>query len=167
MRLNKCFCLLRSYFALASLLASLPFSMLLLSKVEAQAVAPLGATAVIKNESLKWEPFPIPGHTGKLEAAFLNRDLSQGPIVAMMKMAPGSRIPAHFHKKASETFYVLDGDFINKGVAYKKGAFFIVKPGDVHGPHSTKTGTTLMFMQSTEVDPSDFFIAETDPAFKK
>jgi quercetin dioxygenase-like cupin family protein len=163
---KSCFLLLIRI-ASISLIAFLPLLFLSSSNAAAQSVTPLGSTTVVKNESLKWEPFPIPGHTGKLEAAFLNRDLAQGPIVAVMRMGPGSRIPAHFHKKASETFYVLNGDFINKGVAYKKGAFFSVKPGDIHGPHSTKTGATLMFMQSTEVDPGDFFIAETDPAFKK
>lgn len=118
----------------------------------------LGASFVLDEKDRQYADFPIPGHTGKLDAAFLNRDVAAGPVVAAMKMAPGARIPAHHHQRASETFYVLDGDFVNAGIAYGPGAFFAVRPGDVHGPHETRGGCTLLFMQSTEVDPTDFFI---------
>lgn len=120
----------------------------------------LGATAVLTGDSYEWMDFPIPGHSGDLKAAFLNRDLGSGPIVAAMKMAPGSRIPAHVHHRTTETFYVVEGDFINAGTAYGPGAFFTVKVGDVHGPHETRAGCTIIFMQAVEVDPTDFHIAE-------
>jgi quercetin dioxygenase-like cupin family protein len=120
----------------------------------------LGASWVVTPAEQRFSDFPIPGHTGGIEATLLNRDLSAGPIVAAMKMAPGARIPAHRHARASESFFVLDGDFINAGTEYGAGTFFAVGPGDVHGPHETCGGCTLLFMQSGEVDPGDFFIAE-------
>jgi quercetin dioxygenase-like cupin family protein len=115
---------------------------------------------VLTRDAYAWAPFPIPGHIGDLKAAFLNRDLTRGPIVAAMTMAPGARIPAHVHRRATETFLVIEGDFIEAGEPHGPGAFFAIAPGDVHGPHETTGGCTVVFMQSVEVDPTDFEIAE-------
>lgn len=117
------------------------------------------AATILIRDHYDWGPFPIPGHRGDLKAAFLNRDLARGPIVAAMTMAPGAHIPAHIHRRATETFLVLEGDFIEAGVEYGAGAFFSVAPGEVHGPHETAGGCTVVFMQSAEVDPTDFEIA--------
>jgi quercetin dioxygenase-like cupin family protein len=121
---------------------------------------PAGATTTLTRADYDWMPFPIPGSQGDIAAAFLNRDLGAGPIVAAMAMKPGARIPAHIHRRSTETFLVIEGDFINAGESFGPGAFFTVKPGEVHGPHETQAGCTIVFMQSEEVDPSDFFIAE-------
>ena len=120
----------------------------------------LGATTVQLSSDYQWFDFPIPGHTGDLKAAFLNRDVAAGPVVAMLKMGPGAVIPAHFHERTTEMFWVAEGDFINKGTSYSAGAVFTVAPGDIHGPHTTADGCTLYFAQAVEVDPTDFFIAE-------
>lgn len=119
-----------------------------------------GATLVLDPSAQQWADFPIPGHSGRLDAAFLNRDLSVGPIMAALRLAPGARIPAHYHERTSETFLVTEGEFVNAGVTYGPGAFFAVRPGDVHGPHESPNGCTLIFVQAVEVDPTDFHIAE-------
>lgn len=119
-----------------------------------------GASLVLRQDEYEWADFPIPGHTGELTAAVLNRDTSLGPVMAAMRMGAGSRIPAHYHERTTETFLVLDGEFVNAGVRYGAGAFFAVEVGDVHGPHETPTGCTLLFVQAQEVDPTDFHIAE-------
>lgn len=120
----------------------------------------LGATAVLTPSGYVWGPSPIPGHTGELTAALLNRDLGAGPIVAALRMGPGSRIPAHVHHRTTEAFLVTEGTFVNAGISYGPGAFFTVSPGTVHGPHETKDGCTIVFLQAVEVDPTDFKIAE-------
>jgi hypothetical protein len=120
----------------------------------------VGASLVLTTESYAWADFPIPGHTGGLKAAFLNRDLRLGPIMAAMRMEPGARIPAHYHERTTETFLVTEGEFINAGVTYGPGTFFAVETGDVHGPHETRTGCTVIFVQAVEVDPTDFHLAE-------
>ncbi len=120
----------------------------------------LGATTITTPDGYAWFPFPIPGSTGEITAAFLNRDLTAGPITAAMRMAPGARIPAHIHDRANEAFLVTEGAFINAGASYPPGSFFTVKPGEVHGPHETALGCTIVFLQSSEVDPTDFRIAE-------
>jgi quercetin dioxygenase-like cupin family protein len=121
---------------------------------------PKGATTITTPADYAWVPFPIPGHSGTIEAAFLNRDLGAGPISAAMRMAPGARIPAHVHDRSTEAFMVTEGVFVNAGIAYGPGAFFTVKPGEVHGPHEAPEGATVLFLQSSEVDPTDFRIAE-------
>jgi quercetin dioxygenase-like cupin family protein len=105
-------------------------------------------------------PFPIPGATAdKLFAQILNQDLTFGPVFAILEMKPGAHIPAHIHHATEEQHYVLEGDFINDGIAYGPGAFFSHDKGQRHGPHSTENGCKLIFIQPHEVDPSDFEIA--------
>jgi quercetin dioxygenase-like cupin family protein len=115
----------------------------------------LGATTVTRPADYAWSPFLIPGATGDINAAFVNRDVGAGPIAAAMRMAPGARIPAHVHDRSTEAFMVLDGSFVNAGIAYGPGTFFTVTPGEVHGPHTTESGCTLMFIQHPGVGPDD------------
>lgn len=116
---------------------------------------------IIKSNENGFVPFPIPGATSdKLFARLLNLDTKYGPVFAVLKMEAGAFIPAHIHHKTEEQHYVLDGDFINDGVSYEAGAFFSHDKGQVHGPHSTKNGCTLIFIQPAEVDPTDFEIVK-------
>lgn len=119
-----------------------------------------GATTITTPTDYAWFPFPIPGATGDISAAFLNRDLAAGPVAVAMRMAPGAPIPAQVHDRANEAFMVIEGVFVNAGTAYPPVSFFTVKPGEVHGPHETESGCMIVFMQSIEVDPTDFRIAE-------
>lgn len=122
----------------------------------------LGATTVLPEADYAWMDFPIPGHAGALRAAFLNRDRATGPVMAVLEMGPGARIPAHWHARTTETFLVLRGTFVNAGTAYGPGAFFAVRAGDVHGPHETPDGCTILFVQAEEVDPTDFHLVAED-----
>ena len=74
--------------------------------------------------------------------------------------AAGSHIPAHHHERTAGTFLMLEGEFINAGTTCGPGMFFTVAAGDVHGPHETETGCTLLFVQTVEVDPTDLRAAE-------
>ena len=93
----------------------------------------------------------------------LNNDRQFGPTVYLLHLAPGSRIPAHSHKKATETFVFLNGDFTDNGTDYAPGTYFACLPNTIYGPHSTRNGATLMVFQTSEVDATDFFIAEEQP----
>lgn len=119
-----------------------------------------GATLVVDSARAEWRPFPIPGATDNLTAAILNRDPHLGPTVVALRMGPGAHIPAHYHERTVETFLVTEGEFVNAGVPYGPGAFFAIRPGDVHGPHDSPGGCTIVFVQTVEVDPSDFHVAE-------
>jgi len=81
------------------------------------------------------------------------------PAAARPRLAH-SRIPAHYHKKATETFLFLEGDFTDDGTQYESGTYFACEPNTVHGPHSTEDGATLLVFQTVEVDATDFFLAD-------
>lgn len=121
-------------------------------------IVTIGATSVVTPAEYPWQDFPIPGHTGELRAAFLNRDVRQGAIVARLTMGPNTTIPAHVHARTTEAFMVLSGSFVNAGIEYGAGAFFTVAAGQPHGPHHTAVGCEVLFIQAVEVDPTDFAI---------
>jgi anti-sigma factor ChrR (cupin superfamily) len=69
----------------------------------------------------------------------------------------GASISAHSHTRAEETVYVLEGDFVEDGVAYGAGSFFAGAAGIPHGPHRTVGGCVLL---TTFSGPLDFVLAE-------
>src|SRR4051812_39256211 len=75
-----------------------------------------------------------------------------GGIAVITRMRAGAVIPAHWHSKADETVYVLSGDFVEDGVAYGPGNYFVGTARTVHGPHSTTTGCSLLTHFSAELD---------------
>ena len=75
-----------------------------------------------------------------------------GAIAVVTRMRAGAIIPAHWHSKADETVYVLSGDFIEDGVTYGVGSYFVGAARTVHGPHSTKSGCTLLTHFSADLD---------------
>src|SRR5215469_18680466 len=106
-------------------------------------------------------PAPFPNTKGTATLKILNGDQSLGPAVALLRMEPGSEIPRHLHERTTETSYVLDGDFINEGIAYPKGTEFNVKPNTVHGPHTTKTGCSVLVTFSYPSILDDFKLANS------
>lgn len=112
-------------------------------------------------------PFDIPGATpGGIMAVLLNVDAAQGLVTTIIEMAPGARIPAHFHRLGAEAHYVLEGDFINAGVSHGPGGFVTHPVGTVHGPHETRGGCRILTLQTAFVDPAspDFHIADGIPS---
>ncbi len=108
-------------------------------------------------------PFPIPGATpGGVTATLLNIDADRGLVTTIIHIAPGARIPAHYHNDGAEAHYVLEGDFINAGVTYGPGAFITHPKGTVHGPHASRGGARVLTLQTAYVDPArpDFHISE-------
>ena len=102
---------------------------------------------------------PFPNTKGTATIKVLNADQSFGPAVAILRMEPGSMIARHFHEQTTEMSYVLDGDFINEGVSYPKGTEINIKPNTAHGPHTTKTGCSLLVTFSYPSTLEDFKLA--------
>jgi anti-sigma factor ChrR (cupin superfamily) len=98
--------------------------------------------------ALDWSPLDFPGVSMKV----LHQAESTGGITVMTRMAPGSSIPAHRHTRADETVFVLDGDFVEDGVSYGAGSFFVGAAGSAHGPHSSVGGCTLLTTFSAPLD---------------
>ncbi|HEX8032833.1 MAG TPA: cupin domain-containing protein [Ktedonobacterales bacterium] len=104
-------------------------------------------------------PAPFPNTRGQVTIQVLNADTSLGPALVRMVMDPGAEIARHFHTGQVETDYILEGVFFNEGTAYPAGTELNVKPGQVHGPHSTTIGVTLLVMFTGNVDFNDFQLA--------
>jgi hypothetical protein len=102
---------------------------------------------------------PFPNTKGTATIKILNGDQSFGPAVAILRMEPGSEIPRHLHEQTTEMSYVLDGDFINDGISYPKGTEFNIKPNTAHGPHTTKTGCSVLVTFSYPSTFEDFKLA--------
>jgi quercetin dioxygenase-like cupin family protein len=102
---------------------------------------------------------PFPNTKGTATIKILNGDQSFGPAVAILRMEPGSEIARHLHEQTTEMSYVLDGDFINDGISYPKGTEFNIKPNTVHGPHTTKTGCSVLVTFSYPSTFEDFKLA--------
>jgi anti-sigma factor ChrR (cupin superfamily) len=112
-------------------------------------------------EASKTEAIPatFPEIKGNVTVKVLNSEQSFGPAVAILRMEPGSEIPRHLHERTTETSYVLDGDFINAGISYPKGTEFNIKPNAIHGPHTTKTGCSVLVTFSYPSVLDDFKLA--------
>jgi quercetin dioxygenase-like cupin family protein len=103
---------------------------------------------IIDTGHLDWSPLDFEG----ISIRILHRVESTGALTVMTRMAPGSVIPAHSHGVADETVYVLEGDFIEDGVSYGAGTFFVGPAGIPHGPHRTSGGCVLLTTFSAELD---------------
>lgn len=100
-----------------------------------------GLSLVVRTDKLEPVAFPIPGATpGGVMATLVNTDGAKGIVTTIIHIAPGARIPAHFHKDGAEAHFVLEGDFINAGVSHPPGAFVTHAAGVVHGPHESSGG---------------------------
>jgi anti-sigma factor ChrR (cupin superfamily) len=55
----------------------------------------------------------------------------KGPSVALLRYAPGARVPAHRHS-GFEVIYVLDGAQSDERGTYKAGSLVVNREGDKH-----------------------------------
>lgn len=119
-------------------------------------MSPIQTIETSKTEAI---PAPFPNTIGTVTLKVLNSDESFGPAVALLRMEPGSEIPRHLHEHTTELSYVLEGDFINEGIAYSKGTEISIKPMTAHGPHTTKTGCSVLVTFSYPSTLDDFQLA--------
>jgi anti-sigma factor ChrR (cupin superfamily) len=117
---------------------------------------------IVLPADLKWAPFKLPGFCGPVEAAFVNMDTDRAPFIALLRMPKGSLLARHFHTRQIEAVHVLEGTMLNNGTPLPKGSTLLHAPGVIHGPHTTNTGTTLMFIQYGAVGPEDSIFVDAD-----
>ena len=85
--------------------------------------------------SQPWAPGPYPG----VELRILHRNAATGAVTILRKFHAGVVIPAHVHPQASETVYILEGEWEESGVVHGPGAVFFAARGEAHGPHTART----------------------------
>ncbi len=79
-----------------------------------------------------------------VESKELYADELSGRKTVLTRMAPGAVIPKHKHTHVDETVYVLEGDFVEEGVSYGPGSYFVGKAGTAHGPHASTNGCLVL-----------------------
>lgn len=72
--------------------------------VAGQAALPMSVSRPVAVNDLPWHQTPFPG----IEQKVLLRDEARGLMTALIRMAPGARLPLHEHQDIEQT-YVLDG----------------------------------------------------------
>jgi anti-sigma factor ChrR (cupin superfamily) len=103
---------------------------------------------IVNKELVGSTPLPMPG----VSIRILSQDAVTGGMAVLTSMDAGATIPEHWHTKADETVYVLEGDFVEAGVSYGPGTFFAGKAGTAHGPHHSVGGCTVLTHFSAELD---------------
>src|SRR5436309_1411284 len=83
----------------------------------------------------EWQPGPYDG----VELLVLRKDEITGGVTVLRKFKAGVTVPAHVHPQASESVYILSGEWEESGVIYGTGAFFFSPKGERHGPHHART----------------------------
>jgi anti-sigma factor ChrR (cupin superfamily) len=128
------------------------------TKTEKREIA-MSLTQTVETSKTPAVPAPFPNMKGTVTLKILNSDESFGPAAVILRMEPGSEIPRHLHEHTTELSYVLEGDFINEGIAYSKGTEINIKPMTAHGPHTTKNGCSVLITFSYPSTLDDFKLA--------
>lgn len=93
---------------------------------------------VIPTAQHNWQPSPMNG----VERKPLAREQAEsGHATSIVRYAPGSHFPSHFHPGGEEVF-VLDGTFSDESGDYGPGSYLRNPPGSQHSPFSQE-GCTL------------------------
>lgn len=82
-----------------------------------------------------WQAGPYPG----VELMLLHKNETTGGVTVLRKFHAGITVPAHVHPEASESVYVLSGEWEESGVVYSTGSYFFAPRGIAHGPHFART----------------------------
>lgn len=81
----------------------------------------------------------------------LANNTEKGYVMILMKVAAGTKYPAHHHHGAEEC-YVIEGDVYAQGETLGPGDFHHASGGSDHEPLHTINGCTLLLV----IDPADF-----------
>ena len=96
---------------------------------------------VVRKDEGKWRPTGDGGISYKL----LYADAERGTYTTLVRMEPGSRIPAHRHLGVEQCL-VLEGDLRSGDTGMSAGDFNCSLAGSVHGEVVTDGGALLLFV---------------------
>ncbi|MGH8706285.1 MAG: cupin domain-containing protein [Burkholderiales bacterium] len=115
------------------------------------ALSPL-ASRFVQVERLPWEKTRFPG----VEAKTLLVDRDSGLVTALMKFAPGARLPDHEHVRIEQT-YVLEGSLVCGEGECKAGEYVWRPAGSRHEAWAGPQGGLMLAMFQV---PNRFFEAD-------
>ncbi|HEX9397795.1 MAG TPA: cupin domain-containing protein [Burkholderiales bacterium] len=116
------------------------------------AVPPDLASRFVDVENQPWEKTRYPG----IEQKTLLVDRSTGLLTALMKMAPGVKLPDHEHVRIEQT-YVLEGSLVCHEGECRKGQFVWRPAGSRHEAWAGAQGGVFLAMFQV---PNKFFQAD-------
>lgn len=97
------------------------------------------------DDSSGWIPLKLEGASIKL----LSMDSSSGKVIALGKLEPGTRYPAHRHS-ASEDIYILSGDLQIGDREMHVGDFHHADAGSWHEENWSKNGCMILAISSID-----------------
>ena len=100
------------------------------------------ASRFVEVAALPWEKTRFAGVEGKT----LLIDRASGLVTALMKFAPGARLPDHEHMLIEQTF-VLEGSLVCGEGECTAGNYVWRPAGSRHGAHAPQGGLMLAFFQ--------------------
>lgn len=92
-------------------------------------------STTVPPDSGPWIPGPYPG----VELRILRRDDATGGVTVLRRFHAGATVPAHTHPLASESVFVISGEWDEDGIVHGPGTYFHVPRGIRHGPHLART----------------------------
>jgi len=102
--------------------------------IAGQEMLPPTVSRLVPVDDLPWHPTPFPG----IEQKILLKDEKRGLITALVRMAPGARLPLHEHADVEQT-YVLEGSLADdEGNEVTAGNFVWRPAGHQHVAWSPK-----------------------------
>lgn len=116
--------------------------------------APALATGILPDSTyveiaaLPWTPTRFPG----IESKILMENKATGMSTALMRWAPGARLPHHEHVAVEQT-YVVEGSFADRDGVYTAGNYVWRRAGSRHDAWSDKGCLTLAIF----LKPNTFF----------
>ncbi len=115
-----------------------------------------GFTGFLKHNDLQWQPLPVQGIAGGLQAKTLSRDKQSGAVTMLIYYPAGWRNPQRGYHSGGEELFVLEGDLSIGGQTLTNRCYSYLPAGFAHGPVSTVNGalTLTFFDRAPDFTPS-------------
>jgi anti-sigma factor ChrR (cupin superfamily) len=97
--------------------------------------------ADVRRDEDAWAPSGVPG----VDIKPLYRDRATGRSTALIRMAPGTSFPAHFHHD-DEQCLVVSGDIGWGEIVYREGDFVVMGKDTAHPEIRTEHGNMLLIV---------------------
>jgi anti-sigma factor ChrR (cupin superfamily) len=100
-------------------------------------------------EARDWVDFGIPG----VQECLLHHDPARKSQTKLIRMAPGSTLPAHRHRVVEECF-LLEGEVDMYARVLRAGDYMIAHPGTFHPRSRTEHGCLFLLVTGMHASPS-------------
>lgn len=111
---------------------------------ELRPAAPPGFQFVHDDDN--WQESGFPG----LQMRLLSLNAKEGYRVLLGKLAPGTHLPHHVHRKGPEELFLISGDLISGGRTLRAGDFMHAEAGTDHDNAWSPSGCVALLIEPVE-----------------